>query len=116
MNKALLVLIVSVALFGCVSTQVIPISSARIQPQPALQEVYLFLLESDVKVPFTVVGTIHHFDLGKYQRLDLNSVIPVVKDKARSLGANGVIIDKQEPVFSGIFSRGIDVIARAIKF
>ena len=116
MNKVLLVLVVSLALSGCVSTQVIPTSSAQVQPLSATQDVYVFLLESDVKVPFTVVGTIHHFDLGKYQRRDLNSVIPVLKDKARSLGANGVIIDKQEPVISGIFSRGIEVSARAIKF
>jgi hypothetical protein len=72
--------------------------------------------DRDVKVPFTVVGTIHHYDIGKYQRLDLNDVLPILKDKARSLGANGVIIDKQETVISGIFSRGIDVSARAIKF
>lgn len=117
MTKHLQALLVSIALTGCTSTAVIPTDpSQHSQPLSSAQDVSIYLNESDVKVPFTVVGGIHHFDLGKYQRLDLNDAIPALKDKARSIGANGVIVDKQEQVVSGIFSRGIDIIARAIKF
>jgi len=115
-NKVLLGIVVSLALSGCVSTSVIPTSTTQHQPLAATQDVSVYMSDRDVKVPFTVVGAIHHYDIGKYQRLDLNDVLPILKDKARSLGANGVIIDKQEAVVSGIFSRGIDVSARAIKF
>jgi hypothetical protein len=116
MNKVLYVLFASLVLTGCVSTTVIPTTTSPVQTLPPTQDVSIFLNESDVRVPFTVLGTIHHANPGKYQRLDLNDVIPVLKDKARSIGANGVIVDKQEQIVSGIVSRGIDVIARAIKF
>jgi hypothetical protein len=116
MIKLLYVLFVSLALAGCASTTVIPTTTSPVQVPPPTQEVSIFFNESEVKVPFTVLGTIHHADPGKYQRLDLNDAIPVLKDKARAIGANGVIVDKQEQTVSGIVSRGIDVIARAIKF
>lgn len=116
MNKLLYVLLASLALTGCVSTTVIPTATSPVQKLPSTQDVSIFSTESEVRVPFTVVGTIHHVDPGKFQRLELNDVIPVLKEKARSIGANGVIVDKQEQTVSGIFSRGIDVTARVIKF
>ena len=116
MNKLLYVLLASLALTGCASTTVIPTATSPVKTLSPAHDVSIFSNESKVKAPFTVVGTIHHADPGKYQRLELNDVIPVLKDKARSIGANGVIVDKQEQIVSGIFSRGIEVSARAIKF
>lgn len=113
----LLLLLAIFAVSGCVSTTVIPVSSSEKKSQtPTTTNVLVFMKEADVAKPFTVLGTIHHRDMGKFQRLDLNDVIPVLKDKARELGAIGIIIDKQETVYSGVISRGIDVGARAIKY
>jgi hypothetical protein len=116
MKKPFLILLASFALSGCVNTTVVPVTTTPVQPLPITQNVSVFFNESEVKVPFIWVAAIDHVDPGKFQRVDLDAVIPVLKDKARAVGANGIIIDKQEQVVSGIFSRGIKINARAIKF
>jgi tetrahydromethanopterin S-methyltransferase subunit F len=60
----------------------------------------------DVGKPFKVIGIITHNDPGKYQILTLDNAVPALKEKARSIGANGLK--------SGIISTGISVKARAI--
>jgi hypothetical protein len=68
----------------------------------------------DVGKPFKVIGIITHNDPGKYQILTLDNAVPALKEKARSIGANGLIIDESRAVKSGIISTGISVKARAI--
>ncbi|HEY2457926.1 MAG TPA: hypothetical protein VGI13_11550 [Candidatus Acidoferrum sp.] len=43
-----------------------------------------------------------------------NAIEPL-KTKAREIGANGIIIDKSQPIKSGIISTGIYAEARAIR-
>lgn len=108
MKKLLILLLL---LYGCSTTAI------QIVKAPALDAnagVTIFMSESEVKKPFVVVGTIAHYDWGKYQRLTLEDAVPVLKEKARSFGGNGIIIDKNKAVYSGIFSRGVDIGARVI--
>jgi hypothetical protein len=84
-------------------------------PAPVPGEIYVYMNERDVHRAFDVIGQIDVSDPGKYQNLTLDSVMPRLKDQARSIGANGIIIDRQEKIVSGIISRGISVQARAIR-
>lgn len=116
-KKHLYALLAVFAVTGCASTTtVIPTSNSRLQALPATQDIPVFLQESEVKVPFTVVGLIQHSNPGKYQRLTLDDAIPVLQGEARSLGGNGVVVDRHERIISGTISRGIEVSARAIRF
>jgi uncharacterized protein YbjQ (UPF0145 family) len=47
--------------------------------------------------------------------MTLDDAIFDIKSKARSLGANGIIIDESTSTKSGIVSTGISVRARAIR-
>jgi uncharacterized protein YbjQ (UPF0145 family) len=62
-----------------------------------------------------VVGIISYDKPGKYRILSSGNAIEPLKEKARSVGANGIIIDKSNPIKSGIISTGIYVEARAIR-
>src|ERR1700724_3491097 len=62
---------------------------------------------SQVKEPYEVVGIISYDNPGKYQVLSLGDAIEPPKTKAREIGANGIIIDKSQPIKSGIISTGI---------
>jgi hypothetical protein len=44
---------------------------------------------------------------GKYHVLTLGDAIEPLKEKAREVGANGIIVDQPQPVKSGIISTGI---------
>jgi hypothetical protein len=99
---------------GCARTGVTPVGGGHYPPLPPPQEVLIFSSETEVKKPFEVIGIITHNDPGKYRVLTLNDAIPALKEKARSSGANGIIIDESRAVKSGIISTGISVKARAI--
>jgi hypothetical protein len=70
---------------------------------------------SQVKEPYEVVGIISYDKPGKYQVLSLGDAIEPLKTKAREIGANGIIIDKSQPIKSGFISTGIYAEARAIR-
>ena len=70
---------------------------------------------SQVKEPYEVVGIISYDNPGKYQVLSLGDAIEPLKTKAREIGANGIIIDKSQPIKSGFISTGIYAEARAIR-
>ncbi len=80
-----------------------------------MDPIAIYHSERDVPGHFDVVGIVTHNDPGKYQILTLQDAIPKLKEKARSLGANALIIDESRPVKSGIISTGIWVSARAIR-
>ena len=73
------------------STAVIPLTKDVHEPYKG--EVIVFQSESQIKGNYEVVSAIHHYDWGKYQRLTIEDVIPVLKEKAQACGANAVIID-----------------------
>jgi hypothetical protein len=78
-------------------------------------QVSVFTAENQIKQPFEVVGIISYTNPGKYQILNLGDAIEALKEKARAVGGNGIIIDKSNPIKSGIISTGIYVEARAIR-
>jgi hypothetical protein len=65
--------------------------------------------------PFEVIGQIYYDDPGSFQILSVDSAMEPLKQKARAIGANGLIMERSEPVESGIISRGIYVEALAVR-
>jgi hypothetical protein len=65
-------------------------------------EVAVFTAESQIKQSFEVVGIISYDNPGKYRILNLGNAIEPLKEKARSVGGNAIIIDKSHPIKSGI--------------
>ena len=102
-------------LTACASDSVQNIGTAHYAALDEGTEVAVFTSEGQVKEPYEVVGVISHNDPGKYHIRSLGDAIPALKEKAREIGANGIIIDKSQPVKSGIVSTGIYVEARAIR-
>jgi len=102
-------------LASCATTSVTPVGKASYPPLPAASPVLVFSNTDEVKKPFETLGIIDHNDPGKYQILTLGDSIPALQDKARAIGARGVVVDVVRPVKSGIISTGIYVRARAIR-
>jgi hypothetical protein len=75
----------------------------------------VFTDPSQIRQPYEVVGIISYDNPGKFRVLTLGDAIESLKEKAREAGANAIIIDKSQPVKSGIISTGIYVEARAIR-
>lgn len=109
---AALVLILAM---GCASSSVTRVGSEPLAATAPTSEISVFSQESEVKTPFKILGIINYNNPGKFQILTLEDAMPNLKDQARSIGANAIIIDKSAPVKSGYISTGITVTARAIK-
>jgi hypothetical protein len=107
--------IVALVFAGCANSSVQRIGTAAYAPLAPGAEVAVFTAESQIKQPFDVVGIISYDNPGKYQILSLGSAIEPLKEKARSVGGNAIIIDKSNPIKSGIISTRIYVEARAIR-
>lgn len=113
--KNLGALLLAVTLAACASSSVERIGTSSYAPAPDSAPVFVFTDASQVKKPYQVIGIISYDNPGKYQILDLGDAIEPLKQKARQIGANGIIIDKSQPVKSGFISTGIYVEARAIR-
>jgi hypothetical protein len=108
-------LLIAIMFFmGCATGEVIPIGSNTLNPLPNGSPVNIYSSEQDIKAQFKVIGLLSYTNPGKYQILSLADVIPDLKEKALTAGANGLIIDETHPIYSGIISRGIGVSGRAI--
>ena len=110
-----LLVLASLFLAACASSSVERIGTTSYSPQPPNAEVFVFTDASQVKELYEVVGIISYDNPGKYQVLSLGDVIEPLKTKAREIGANGIIIDKSQPIKSGFISTGIYAEARAIR-
>lgn len=105
----------SLVLAGCAPTATVT-QTGKYDIIVSAEQVRVFRQDSEVGKPFTTVGKIDYSDPGKFQNLTVYHVLPVIKERAAAIGGNGVIIDREEVIYSGIISRGVDVTARAIKF
>ena len=114
--RILTLVTVSFGLAACGMTHVEKFETTTLIPREKDALVMVFLDEAAAPKSYVALGSISHFDLGKYQRIQLEDVLPVLKDKARTLGANGIIINDKTTIYSGIISRGISVKATAIKY
>lgn len=99
---------------SCASTSVTKIGTENYAPLAEGKEVTIFNSQSEVKRPFAVVGIISYDGPGKNDKLDFGAATEPLKDKARALGGNAIIIDKFGPSKSVITSTRIWVRARAI--
>ena len=116
MRHCSLVAVIVLLLSSCASTSVQKIGTSSYAPLPETADVVVFTSETQIKQPYEVVGIISSYDNpGKLRVLTLGDAIESLKEKAREAGANAIIIDKSQPVKSGIISTGIYVEARAIR-
>jgi len=109
--RALLALSVA----ACSSASAVRTGNVAYPPAAANAPVAVFFNERDVARPFQVVGEVDLDDPGKYQILTVKDAVPALSAQARTLGANGIIIDATTPVKSGVISTGIYARARAIR-
>jgi hypothetical protein len=109
-----LLVLASLFLAACASSSVQRIGTASYSPRPSNADVFVFTDASQVKEPYEVVGIVSYDNPGKYRVLGLGDAIEPLKTKAREIGANGIIIDKSQPIKSGFISTGIYAEARAI--
>jgi hypothetical protein len=100
---------------ACTSSSVIPTGDHTYPALAGNAPVNVYASEKDVPPGFEVVGIIDYMNPGKYQVLSLQDATPELQSKARTVGANGVVVDGMDPVKSGIMSTGIHVRARAIR-
>lgn len=113
--------IMVVLLAGCAETSVIPISSAvSIEPTRAVgtepKDVEIFYDVDEIKRPYVVFAHINHLDPGKFNRINLGDVLPILRKKGRELHADGVIIDNTKEWRTGLLSTGIILRTRAIRY
>jgi hypothetical protein len=111
MRKIMFILASLLVLASC-STNVVPVTKDKLAPYQG--SVIIFFAEDQAPAIYKVIVAITHYDWGKYRQLTIDDALPILEEKAQAQGANAVIIDSCETVYSGIFSRGIDVKARAI--
>jgi hypothetical protein len=108
-------LLVAVLFAACASSSVQKIGTTAYAPLAPGAEVAVYTAESQIKQPFEVVGVISYDNPGKYRIMNLGDSMDRLKEEARAVGGNGIIIDKSHPIKSGIISTGIYVEARAIR-
>ena len=108
MRLLVLLLWVATLLTACTGGSVQKIGAATYAPLPSSEEVLVFTAENQIKQPFEVVGIISYDNPGKFQILSLGNAIEPLKIKARQVGGNAIVIDKSQPVKSGIISTGIE--------
>jgi hypothetical protein len=102
-------------LSACASSSVERIGTEKYPALAPAAEVAVYTAESQINQPFEVVGIISYDNPGKYRIMDLSDSMDRLKEEARAVGGNGIIIDKSHPIKSGIVSTGIYVEARAIR-
>jgi hypothetical protein len=110
----ILLAVLPVGVSSCASTSVTKIGTSTYAPLAEGRDVTIFNSESEVKQPFAVVGIISYDGPGKNDKLDFGAATEPLREKARALGGNGIIIDKFGPLKSLITSTRIYVRARAI--
>jgi uncharacterized protein YbjQ (UPF0145 family) len=104
-----------IILVACANIGAQRIGQSSYSPLAENENVFVFTSDSQIKEKFEVIGIISYNNPGKYQVLTLEAAMEPLKEKARQLGANAIVIDKSQPIKSGIVSTGIYVEARALR-
>ncbi len=92
-----------------------PCSAPPPAEQVGVAPIQVFANDAQIPGPYQVMANIHLVDPGKYQDLSSNDAIAAGKEEARKVGANAIVIDKYDTIHSGIFSRGYELYARALR-
>jgi hypothetical protein len=91
------------------------VGTAAYAPLPPSVEVAVFTAADQIKGPYEVIGPISYRDPSKYELLANSNAIEPLKARARAIGGNAILIDRTEPVKSGIATIAIAVEARALR-
>ena len=86
-----LVAVVAIALAGCITTSVTPLSGKTYPPLHA-DEVTIYLREADIPSEYEKVAII--YAKGDYATTDEAQMLKAVRKKAAKLGANGVLLEE----------------------
>jgi hypothetical protein len=68
--------------------------SRALSPLPPASPVYIYSSEKEVAAPFRVIGNISYRNPGVNQIFLFADAVPDLKEQARKVGANGIIIDE----------------------
>ena len=71
-------------------------------------------IENQLPTNYTVIAELNYYNWGKFRSVTIEDVTSWFKADAQQIGANAIIVDSCNTVYSGIFSRGKNVKARAI--
>ncbi len=71
-------------------------------------------IEKELPTNYTVLAELNYYNWGKFRNITVEDVASWFKADAQQIDANAIIIDSCNTVYSGFFSRGKDVKARAI--
>jgi hypothetical protein len=63
---------------------------------------------------YTVIATLTYYNWGKFRRVSVAEVATWFREDAQKLGANAIVIDSCNIIYSGYFSKGKDITGRAI--
>ncbi len=107
--------LLALLLAACADPTIHRIGATEYEPLEPDAKVRVFLAESDVQQPFTVVAVIRSTRKEKGQTPELEDMLPEIERKARTVGADGLIIDSRDPVRGSILTMGLTVSARAIR-
>ena len=102
--------------FQKTQTSATPVGGKRYEPLPQSAPVKVFESPGQGPRQFEVVATIVHADPCKMHTCALQDAFEPLSAKARELGANGIIIDNSQLIKTSVYSTGIAVDARAIRF
>ena len=110
-------ILVGILLFvsGCATQPPTLYGDHRYPALSADTPVAVYMKESDIHGQYEGIGAFGAMDLGKWQVLTMEDALPTLKEKARSIGANAIIIDEYQAVKSGIISTGYSVRARGVR-
>ena len=100
-------------LAGCVSTKVTQVGTETFSPLPKTTHVFVFANEIGMDTVYIPLGLIHNTARAYLTPYVLNDVIDTLKDKARELGANALIVEQGTDTDS--FYLTLDVRARAVR-
>jgi len=110
-------ILVGILLFvaGCATQQTTLYGDHHYPALSADTPVAVYMKELDIHGQYEVIGAFGAIDLGKWQVLTMEDALPTLKEKARSMGANAIIIDVYQLVKSGVISTGYSVRARGVR-
>jgi hypothetical protein len=100
---------------GCADPTIHPVGSARYDELPPETEVRVFKSETEIDEAYTVVGLLRETAVRKRTTMTLQDALPGLKQKARSVGANAIIVDATETATAGVSGLGVTVSARAVR-
>jgi hypothetical protein len=106
---------VFVSTAACASSSAVRVGTVAYAPLPPTAPVSIFYSEHAIGQPYAVVGEVKVENPGKWEVLTVDRAALELAELARRIGANGVIVDANEVVVSGIVSRGFGGRARAIR-